>query len=312
MVAAISGQGLGLYNTSATNLNGQGTDGTAAQGRTGEQIYVNTANGNLVLQDDDEMLSAEGLNVSIVRTYNSQGQFDNGLGENWRLGVDESLSGLTGTVNTAGSTITKTFGDGAQVTYNYDPTQGVYTSTAGGGADDTLSYDSSTQQWTWTDGASRTVEVYNNAGLLLSSSDSSGNTVTYSYNGTLLTQILDASGQLTNFVYSGGNISQITTSSNGITQTQVYYSYDSLGRLSRVTLDLSPEDNSVADGNAYVTTYTYQGNTDLIASITQSDGTSIKFTYVQVNGSISTGLRATPTRSEIRRRSPITPPARPR
>ena len=104
MVAAISGQGLGPYNTSATNLNGQGTDGTAAQGRTGEQIYVNTANGNLVLQDEDELLSAEGLNVSIVRTYNSQGQFDNGLGESLqRLGINESSPASTGTVNTAGS-----------------------------------------------------------------------------------------------------------------------------------------------------------------------------------------------------------------
>ena len=63
------------------------------------------------------------------------------------------------------------------------------------------------------------------------------------------------------------NISQITTQSNGSTQTQVYYSYDSLGRLSRVTLDLSPQDNSVADGNSYVTAYTYQGTTDLVASI---------------------------------------------
>jgi YD repeat-containing protein len=284
MVAAISGAGLGLYNTSATNLNGQGTAGSAPEGRTGEQVYVNTSTGNLVLQDDDQLLSAVGLDVAIVRTYNSQGTFNGGVGPNWRLGVEESLSGLTGTVNTAGSTITKTFGDGATVTYTYNSTSGLYTSSAGPAADDTLSYNAGNQQWTWTDSTSRTTEVYNSSGQIVSTTDSSGNPISYGYSGSLLTQISDASGQVTTFTYTNGNITQVATQSNSVTQTLVYYSYDSQGRLSQVKIDLSPQDNSISDGNTYVTTYTYQGSTDLVSSITQSDGTSISFTYQQVNG----------------------------
>ena len=284
MVAAISGPGLGLLNSSTTTLGSSGTQGTPAQGRSGEQVYVNTANGNLVLQDNDELLAAEGLDVSIVRTYNSQGQYNDGLGDNWRLGVQESLYGLTGTVNTAGSTMTKVFGDGSEVTYTYDATQGLYTSSAGGGADNTLSYNANTQDWTWTDGTTRQTETYNSAGLLISCTDTSGNTLTYSYTQGLLTQISDASGQLTNFDYTNGNLTQITTVSAGVTQTLVYYGYDTQGRLSTVSVDLSPGDNSVSDGDTYVTHYTYDGTSDRVASISQSDGTSISFQYIDVDG----------------------------
>jgi YD repeat-containing protein len=50
--------------------------------------------------------------------------------------------------------------------------------------------------------------------------------------------------------------------------------------LSQVRLDLSPEDGSIADGNVYVTTYSYaQANGALIASITQTDGSQRVFTY---------------------------------
>ena len=64
--------------------------------------------------------------------------------------------------------------------------------------------------------------------------------------------------------------------------TRVRYAYDGSNRLSTVTVDLSPADNSTADGNSYVTTYTYDGSSKRIASISQTDGTYIGFTYVLV------------------------------
>ena len=65
------------------------------------------------------------------------------------------------------------------------------------------------------------------------------------------------------------------------------YDYDSLGRLTTVTTDLTPADGSIADGVVFVTNYTYDATTTRIASVTQSDGTSVFFTY-DAAGRVST------------------------
>src|SRR5882724_6533857 len=267
MVAVVSGTGLGLGTSSLSILGGRGAVGNASQGRGGEQVYVNSATGNLIIQDRDEYLSGVGADLALIRTYNSQGQLTDDNGDNWRLGVQERLHTLTGTVNTAGSTITKVFGDGAEVSYLYDAAQDKYVSTEGAGAHDTLSYDATSQQWTWTNGSSRQTEVYDSDGRLLSSSDSDGNTTLYGYTGDLLTQVTDASGQVTYLDYNGNNLTQIRVVSDGQTETLTRYSYDDQSRLTQVTVDLSPEDNSVSDGRTYVTTYTYDGGSTRVASV---------------------------------------------
>src|SRR5581483_1413776 len=69
------------------------------------------------------------------------------------------------------------------------------------------------------------------------------------------------------------------------TQTVTRYNYDAQNRLTQVVVDLSPGDNSIADGKTYSTAYTYDGTSKRIASITQGDGTTISFTYEQVGTS---------------------------
>src|SRR5687767_10740720 len=157
MVAVVSGTGLGLFNSGSSH-------GDPQVGRGGERAFVNTATGNLIVQGVDETLSALGLDVALVRTYNSQGLMDDDNGDNWRLNVHQRISGLTGTVNTAGSTVRKTFGDGAEVAYAYNAALTRYVSTDGDGAHDTLSYNTGTSQWTWTDGSSRATETYDSSG----------------------------------------------------------------------------------------------------------------------------------------------------
>ncbi len=63
------------------------------------------------------------------------------------------------------------------------------------------------------------------------------------------------------------------------TLTRTRYGYDASHRLTTVTVDLSPENNSVTDGKTYVTTYTYDGTSDRVASITQDDGSSLAIVY---------------------------------
>ncbi|MGF6507988.1 hypothetical protein [Paraburkholderia sp. 32] len=309
MVAIVTGNGLGLQSSSALGLGAHGQVGNAAFGQTGEQLYVNAANGNLVIQDRDQLLLGQGVNSSIYRAYNSLGQF---AGDNWRPGGSRTVDGLTGTLNSIGSTVTLTDWDGSSTVYEYDASRQLYVSTAwlgasvaqgdfepgyadatGTGAYATLSFDEATRNWQWNDGNNGLSELYDatRGGRLVSTRDRDGNTVGYAYNAAgQLAQVTTAGGDVTYLDYNAaGQLTDLRSVYRGmgnslVTSTTIRYAYDTQGRLSRVTVDLSPEDNSIADAHVYTTTYTYDGTSNRIASITQSDGSQVMFTYLQVNG----------------------------
>jgi hypothetical protein len=124
MAAIVAGASLGLTNTSLAVLGPQGQVGSATHGASGERVYVNSTTGNLVIQRRDELVVGVGNDTSLVRTYNSQGRFDDDNGDNWRIGIYKRVTNLTGTVNTANSTITRVDGDGAESLYTYNTTLG--------------------------------------------------------------------------------------------------------------------------------------------------------------------------------------------
>jgi len=76
MAAVVSSSSLGLLNSSLYVLGSQGALGQATQGRSGEQVFVNGSSGNLVIQNRDELVIGRGPDLSLLRTYNSQGLFD--------------------------------------------------------------------------------------------------------------------------------------------------------------------------------------------------------------------------------------------
>src|SRR5713101_2897476 len=206
MVAIVSGAGLGLANGSLNVLGPQGAVGQANLGRAGEGVYVNSASGNLVVQNRDEVVFGRGPDVGLLRTYNSQGLLNDDNGDNWRLGVYRKVYNLTGTVNSAGSTVTRVAEDGSESVYSFDASLGKYVSHDGAGAYDTLSFDGATQIWTWTDGDSRITERYDgaNGGRLAQVLDPDGNALTFTYNATgLVIQVDDASGEPTYLDYVG-------------------------------------------------------------------------------------------------------------
>ncbi|KWO45612.1 hypothetical protein WT97_10815 [Burkholderia sp. MSMB1459WGS] len=279
--------------------------GNAVFGQTGEQVYVNAANGNLMLRDRDQLLLGQGINGAVYRAYNSLGQL------NWREGASRAVDGLTGTLNEVGSTITLTDWDGSQTKFAFDAARNLYVSTAGVGANvgdanqpgptavtttgprATLQFDAATNSWTWADGTQHVMETYDAAqgGRLVSSRDVDGNTVKYGYTASgQLAQITTAGGDVTYLDYdAAGRLSALRSvyqQANGqlATETTVRYAYDAQGRLSQVVTDLSPEDNSIADGNVFTTAYAYDGTSDRIASIGQTDGSRVEFTYQLIDG----------------------------
>ncbi len=284
MVAVIAGNGLGLGNTSLKQL-GQAQGGQASIGQAQVNQYLNVATGNLVLQSQDEGLVFDGLPLDVLRTYNSQGQLNGSAG--WMFGFGQSISGLSGAVNTAGSSVVRTDADGSSVTYVYDASRGLYVSSGQSGAEDTLAWNAGTSSWSWTDGSSRQQETYNAGGQLTTlSNEETGANYSFSYSNGLLSQIAAGDGDTLLFGYNtNGQLISLSIQevppgqTAAVTRQQVSYGYDAQGRLSTVTTTLASDtDNSTA---SYTTTYTYDGSSDRVASVSQSDGTTVSYTYTE-------------------------------
>lgn len=279
MVAIFTGAGTGYERGSGNLLGGVGTLGSAALGRSGEQVMLNAATGNLLITQRDEFLVGRGPDAVVNRTYNSLGDLSDDNHDNWRQSTQRQIRDLTGTVNTWGSTVKRVSGDGSIVTYAWNGSK--YQTTAGAGAHDALTYDGT---WRWTDGDSQTVEVYGGPANQISQlTDTSGNTITYSYSGGQLADVTTSNGERIHYAWSGNNLVEIQTVYNDAGTwkqlTRTRYEYDGYNRLVTVAVDLTPEDNSTSDGNRYVTSYTYHGTSKLVASIAQTDGTRLDIGY---------------------------------
>ena len=291
MVAIFTGLGLGTERGSNALLGARGQLGSSSFGRLGENVYVNAANGNLAIQREDDILTGVGNDLALARNYNSLGSATDENGDNWRLSASRSVVGLTGTVNTAGSTVTRIDWDGSDTLYTWDSTKSAYVCLQQGDAYDKLTYSSASLTWTWTDGVTRTVETYADAsgGRILTSKDANSNSITFTYTGTLLTKVAMGDGEYLSLSYYTGtnNLKQVATyAKSGTTValllTRVRYTYDAQNRLSTVTTDLTPTDNAVIDGKAATTTYTYDGTSTRVASISQTGGARLDITYVLV------------------------------
>jgi YD repeat-containing protein len=293
VASAVVGAELGLGNTTLQTLGLQ--QGNAALGQAGEKVYVNLGTGNLVLQRQDELLLGRGLGLATLRTYNSQGVLDGDNSDNWRIGFYRQLGSLEGALNGAGSSIVRTAADGASERYVWDAARNAYLSTAGAGAYDMLRWQGSAG-WLWTDGSSGVSETYRSelAGaplLLRTEQDADGNLVHYQYgtNGLLLA-VVSANGERTELIYDQApgreaNLLELRIVLSDVpvgaspSQTRVRYVYDELNRLAQVRVDLTPQDNSMLDGQVYVTRYTYEGSSRRINSVTQSDGSRLNLSY---------------------------------
>ncbi len=309
MAAVVSGNGLGLFNSSLqSGLAAGGIDRLGAQAS--DRHFVNVANGNLVLSSGDEQLLFRGMMLGHVRTYNSQGLASQVGDDGWLTGFERRVELLSGMANTAGSIVRLHVGDGSFQDFTYDG-NGGYRSTSGEGAHDTLVYSSATRSWTYVEGTSRREETYadhaspNLKGRLTRIRDLRSDAampVTWDvlYDGAgRISQIRskDTSAGATPdalvFTYdSNGRLSGLSTRENGVLLGQVNYGYDAVGRLTSVLVDLTPRDGagdqdawnaalpSANDGYLYRTVYTYADSSSLrISQVKQGDGSTVSYTY---------------------------------
>jgi YD repeat-containing protein len=277
----VAGSGLGLQNTSGTRIGSDAVIGNASVGWLGSNVTVNAKNGNLVIQNQDEILSGKGPDSVFSRVDNSQVYTTGG---EWREGSQRTVNGLTGTVNTAGSTITRTDWDGSAMFYTWNAGTGAYTRP---GVGDKLTFASNV--WTWTDQARQVTETFDhlNGGRIMTRTDTDGNSLTYAYTSGKLTRVTSASGDYTDLTYTGNNLTQLITrkgSDNSVLASRVRYAYDGSNRLQTVTIDLSPADNNITDNNVVTYTYTYDSTSTRVASISESGtGNIVSFVYTSMD-----------------------------
>ncbi|MFC3120028.1 calcium-binding protein [Agaribacter flavus] len=297
MVAVVASDTTGLFNSSLSLIGRDGAYGQASLGQGKERVYVNSATGSLLIQGQDDGIANVGVDVAGLRTYNSLGAIDDANGDDqWHLGFLSRVNGSGGSAS-----VTRITADGASQTFTRQSNTGgkvIYTSREGAGADDTLVYENNA--WVYEEGSSLVRVHYDNNGRQMAALDRHGHGHRYEYEGGLLARIVsdveDSDGMLSEEVATleyddndSGNpritaISYAAKDSEDTVHTlrRQYYGYDGQGRLSHVTVDLSPEDNDISDDAVFTTTYTYvDTHSQLIGSISQSDGSALTFVYYE-------------------------------
>jgi YD repeat-containing protein len=300
MVTIFTGAGTGLVRGSGAVLGARGQIVSGSSGRASENIHVNAANGNLVVTHQDEFLVGLGADASVNIDHNSL--VDGSFSYSFATGLRD----FTGTTNTAGSTVTRW--NGESTVYTYDVALGAYVAKEGAGAYDEVRF--ANNVWSWTDGDTGMVEYFEYSPFagkfnLTRTVDRDGNTLTRTYSGNMIQTIATASGETVSFEWTDGKISAINElDSRGVVTRKTRLTWDTVVnfRLASITVDLTPADGSIADGNTYVTSFTFDGSSKRVASMTQSDGSRIDVTYVLVgtdyrvatlSETIATGVTAT-------------------
>ncbi|MFC4158796.1 hypothetical protein [Chitinimonas lacunae] len=270
-------------------LGGRGVLGSAKTGTSGGSVYLNAATGNLVLQRQDEFLAGQGPDLAMLRTYNSGGRFDGDNNDGWRLGFYRTVRLDPGRqIGEAGSSLTRTDRDGAELRYRFDLVRKAYVRADQGG-DDVLVYDEVNKSWTWTDGATRHSELYSKNGeqgwRLVESRDRDGDTINYVYNGRgLLSEVRSSNRGTMVLVYGKPDqpllLTAVKLQIDGRDYQHTSYHYDAQQRLHQVKVDLTPEDGN--DKHFYQVDYEYYdqpGRDRLLKSLSESDGTRLEFIY---------------------------------
>ncbi|WP_131764366.1 RHS repeat protein [Legionella drozanskii] len=267
MTQLFTNEGLGIKGSSLSQLGSYGPKGNAALGQSGESVYTNAANGNLVLRQKDGFLASTGLGFELVHSYNSLGEG----GNNWRFNTQTSLS-LHGVANSLGSKLIRIDEDGHASQFTFDETKGCYL--ASDGSTGTLRFEQ--DRWIYREGSDARSYQYNVDGQLTCLRDRDGHQLQFNYREGQLDSIIDTSDKQTiKWVFDNGFLQDLNVLSDGEIIHHLHYDYDAQHRLQKVTRDLG-------QGKVYWISYDYVSDSNQISAIRQSDGTSLLIDYDSV------------------------------
>lgn len=262
MTQIFTGMGLGLRGSSLSQLGNYGPKGSPGLGQGGTALSVNAANGNLVMTQSDGFLADFGAGLNLFQSYNSQN------GGTWRFNTDTRLA-VQGTANTAGSVVNRTDEDGHVTRFVYDARMHAYLAEEGGLS--RLTFDG--LSWCYQEGSGPLRCTYNLDGLLTKLSDRDGHVLQCHYEQGRLTRISDVDRQQSiTWTFRDGLLADVAFESEGQPVHHLHYDYDDKQRLNRVGRDLG-------DGRIYWIAYDYDGDSNLISDIRQSDGTHVHLEY---------------------------------
>jgi hypothetical protein len=197
-VTLVGGNQQGLLDTSLMLLDRNERTSNDMIG-SGESLYVNVANGNLVIQHRDAYMPSLGGDFDLVRTYNSRGstsdahQYD---GARWTSSTGVRLNVLPGFPRPS---FTVEYGDGSTFDYHWDSARNLYVSTDGAGAFETiqdLGFGSG-PRWLLTR-ADQSKLYFDDFGQLERWEDTNGVRMEYSYAADRLVRVRDDSGHVIN------------------------------------------------------------------------------------------------------------------
>ncbi|KGP64422.1 hypothetical protein EP47_11690 [Legionella norrlandica] len=263
MVQIFTGEGLGIRGSSL-GLGSYGPKGIASLGQGNESVYINAANGNLVLCQADGFIAGLGFGLDLFQTYNSRGE----SASNWYFNMESRLV-CYGEANCVGSFIIRTDEDGHCSRYLFDANKNSYLPEAGGTASITFRKNC----WVYHEGSQKTSYYYNQQGQLSEIKDLDGHSVSFHYSNGHLDSITDKNNQQKiTWSFKNGLLTDLTTSSEGKMIHHLHYSYDDRNRLHQVSRDLG-------GGKTYWISYNYAEDSNWIIDIRQSDGTSLHIDY---------------------------------
>lgn len=265
MAQIFTGEGLGTYGSSLGQLGSYGPKGTAGLGQGPHSVYINAANGNLVVRENDGFLAGLGFGYRTSSTYNSRGE---GAGM-FRLGSQSRVS-LHGTLNESGSVLLRTAADGHVSRFYYNTERGIYQDENGGKAH----IKASKEGFLYNGGDNDIIARYDLDGRLSQLKDADGHHWDFHYEATgELRSVTDTNAQQKIcWSFKEGRLSDISAQSDGKTVHHIHYEYDDTGRLRKESLDLQ-------NGKHFWTTFSYDGDSNRISEIRQSDGVCLGIRY---------------------------------
>ncbi len=290
MTSIIGGYDTGLFDSSLFLLNrdDKSAGGTAGHG---EELYVNIANGNLVVMHKDAYLPSQGEDYYLARTYNSRGTWGGTDGPSW-----SNNSAVLELSQITNNKITLVNADTSRFVFAYDAASDSYISVDGAGAYEVIKQDKLSKQWTLTK-SDQNVLTFDGNGDLKTSRDSNGNLITYTYAQGKLQSLQDDTGHTVTYTYSSGNLVQVTDETGAVLVRYEYvqnlltavvdraghrttYQYYTNGQIRTITMPASGAEPARVLQFEYVADPTDStGKTQLLQWLTDAEGNKTKFDY---------------------------------